>query len=664
MNYLAIKCHKHLTDFESIKKENAMMLAIQNMKIPENAKKKFLEYHGLYKSVRDGTIFFLIVMESGEINLAETLKMREKYSLENVLFIMRSLSEDFKILEENGVASRDVKPQNIILVKADDEHYHYKISDFGIGCLLNEWENEIDVDSISGLTKRYAAPELFLIENQKYPKKTYDPFKADVYSFAIMIIVLLGFKKKEDYLELKDNPLYELLEKMLKENPEERISFHEITKQLEKIIAANKFKPQQPKDEDDFIKLFKLAEAGSFEDKLSKNFKLYESYKELTHYRKAREFLEICLEIYNSNLEAFLSTETEMMLFREKAFLCREEYEMIEAYEWDKKYQYLSLKLLGEKSEEFANSLDSLSKNYQHVDNYTYAIKEKYMLRAMLIREEIFGWEDEKTVLSYQNLALFYFKMGETKMAEEYFMKVIQIVEVDLKIENENSIDYYFNLACFYSESDPNKAERYFKKALSICQNNFGLTHQKNRIILQSLGCLYIQMRNYEEASESFVKSLLLIDDHQPLTLTWKSQSIFEEINNFNTLSLAKILILCETLFLKSELLEKLSNEGKDLSNLPLYLYFAGLITMSICYAVFFGTYTINSSYDQGCNIDSYLENWGIATFSCNIVISCLIVCLVWIVILSKFSKKHVLYMRLCFSIIFIVKMLSNLSIS
>ena len=204
MNYLAIKNYEHLTDFESIKKENEMMIAIQHMKIPENAKKKFLQYHGLYKSVRDRTIFFLIVMESGEINLAETLKMRTKYSLENVLFIMRSLSEDFKILQENGVASRDVKPQNIILVKDGKENYHYKISDFGIGCVLNEWENEIDIDSFSGFTKKYAAPELILIHNEDYPKKTYDPFKADVYSFALMIIELLLGKK--DFLKLKDLP--------------------------------------------------------------------------------------------------------------------------------------------------------------------------------------------------------------------------------------------------------------------------------------------------------------------------------------------------------------------------------------------------------------------------------------------------------------------------
>ena len=64
MNFLAIKFYFSSVDFESIKQEDYMMLAIKNMNIPETDQKRFLEYRGLLKSVRNGEIFFLLVMES------------------------------------------------------------------------------------------------------------------------------------------------------------------------------------------------------------------------------------------------------------------------------------------------------------------------------------------------------------------------------------------------------------------------------------------------------------------------------------------------------------------------------------------------------------------------------------------------------------------------
>ena len=84
------------------------------------------------------------------------------------------------------IAHRDIKIDNIILSKDGI----YLLADFGCSIIL-ENENE-KVFGHAG-TLSYLAPEVFQnYKNKDNSKTDYDPFAADIYSLAIVILQLMG----------------------------------------------------------------------------------------------------------------------------------------------------------------------------------------------------------------------------------------------------------------------------------------------------------------------------------------------------------------------------------------------------------------------------------------------------------------------------------------
>lgn len=204
---LAVKYFKD-PDFEEIRDEDYLMSEVEAI----NDKNQFIKFHGLFKDSSDKNNGqpdkYILIMESGDINLEEVLKMRKKYEIPQIMYIFQSLVNDFLHLQLNGIATRDVKTQNIILIQneKDSNKYNYKISDFGIGCVLKKEETEIKNGNLAGRSYQYAAPEVKLIYQKIEDgediiivngKETYDPFKGDVYSLGITILDLFGLSRNE-----------------------------------------------------------------------------------------------------------------------------------------------------------------------------------------------------------------------------------------------------------------------------------------------------------------------------------------------------------------------------------------------------------------------------------------------------------------------------------
>ena len=168
---------------------------------------RFLKYYGIL-SYKQQEGLCLLSMEYGEATLSNILKAGKNYASEELASVMESVVESFKILQDNGICNRDVKPQNIILVKnAATIMYDYKVSDFGIGYVFpeNSKSTSISSNTIIGLTQGFAAPELSKIETmfEKSGMQTkkcieYDPFAADVFSLGMVFLQMIKYKNIKD----------------------------------------------------------------------------------------------------------------------------------------------------------------------------------------------------------------------------------------------------------------------------------------------------------------------------------------------------------------------------------------------------------------------------------------------------------------------------------
>ena len=189
-------------------------------------------------------------------DIARNRKGKNPYKEEEILFIFISLVDAFYLMKQNMMAHCDVKPDNIFFsAKSDNPKvYVYKLGDFGICQVLEDEEifPLTSIDNLIGYSELWASPEVKNIADLKnheisLQNKFYDPFKADIFSLALTIIFMINldqteikqFQKNQNlskFLEpIKSNykKLAPFLEKMLATNPEDRISFDDLKKDLE-----------------------------------------------------------------------------------------------------------------------------------------------------------------------------------------------------------------------------------------------------------------------------------------------------------------------------------------------------------------------------------------------------------------------------------------------
>ncbi|XP_050373019.1 integrin-linked protein kinase 1 isoform X1 [Argentina anserina] len=147
--------------------------------------------------------------------------------------------------EPNVIIHRDLKPRNVLLVNSSADHL--KVGDFGLSKLIKV-QNSHDVYKMTGETGsyRYMAPEVF--KHRRYDKKV------DVFSFAMILYEMLEgnppLSNYEPYDAAKfvsegHRPMFhgkghtpelkELIEQCWSADMNQRPSFLEILKKLEKV---------------------------------------------------------------------------------------------------------------------------------------------------------------------------------------------------------------------------------------------------------------------------------------------------------------------------------------------------------------------------------------------------------------------------------------------
>ena len=114
-------------------------------------------------------------MAGGE--LTDRIKRKKLYGEKKSIKILRNILQAIEDLHSNKIIHRDIKPQNILLQKIDDD-YEIKLIDFGLSCSFSN-DNKLNESTQGCGTTGFAAPELFI------NKSTFDG-KSDIFSAGIV----------------------------------------------------------------------------------------------------------------------------------------------------------------------------------------------------------------------------------------------------------------------------------------------------------------------------------------------------------------------------------------------------------------------------------------------------------------------------------------------
>lgn len=175
----------------------------------------------------------LIVMEFICADLLGFIRKREKLSEKISKIIFKQIIQGLKYMHKFNIVHRDIKLDNLLL----DLSNTIKICDFGVSKILKS-HDEIMYDQCG--TPAYIAPEVF--ENNGYKG-----FSCDIWSLGVTLYYILKgeqpfkgknleelkkniFSQKYDKIEFISEEAEDLIDKMLKKNPEERITLDEIFK--------------------------------------------------------------------------------------------------------------------------------------------------------------------------------------------------------------------------------------------------------------------------------------------------------------------------------------------------------------------------------------------------------------------------------------------------
>ena len=128
---------------------------------------------------------YYVIMELAERDFEKEINSRRAakkyYTEEELLDIIIQLVKTLSLMQKNNITHRDVKPQNILLIKG-----FYKLCDFGetkiitgVGPILQ---------SVRG-SELYMSPILFYAYNKNVPSVLHNTYKSDVFSLGMCILL-------------------------------------------------------------------------------------------------------------------------------------------------------------------------------------------------------------------------------------------------------------------------------------------------------------------------------------------------------------------------------------------------------------------------------------------------------------------------------------------
>ena len=240
-----------IKDLEYVIKRQNILKLINNFLEKTKSKGVIQIYSCFCKKIKD-SYYYYELMEKGELDWEKEINIRRNanyfYSEEEIFNIASQLIKTLSLLQKDHITHRDIKPQNIIVVKGQ-----YKICD--LGEIRNmKGEGKI-IQRIRG-SELYMSPILFssLRKNLSYIK--HNTYKSDVFSLGMCLLYAstLFFNCAEKIRELTDmdiinitlnkylserysQKLISLLYLMLQVKEELRPDFIQLENQLNNILT-------------------------------------------------------------------------------------------------------------------------------------------------------------------------------------------------------------------------------------------------------------------------------------------------------------------------------------------------------------------------------------------------------------------------------------------
>ena len=184
----------------------------------------------LYSIIETESIIYLIQEYSSGKELSDYIQNHSKIDEKEICKFFQQIISGIEYIHNMGIAHRDLKPENILLTRSND----IKIIDFGLSNIYSEGE----LLKTSCGSPYYAPPEML-------QGKPYNGLYSDIYSCGIILYYMLS--KKLPFNENNNKDLYkkiiegkfqmpkniskdaqDLLKKIIKVNPEERIKIKDI----------------------------------------------------------------------------------------------------------------------------------------------------------------------------------------------------------------------------------------------------------------------------------------------------------------------------------------------------------------------------------------------------------------------------------------------------
>ena len=154
-----------------------------------------------------------------EKEILERKKTKNYYSEYELMTILNCLVKSLSILQKQNISHRDIKPQNVLIIKDSNSQKIYKLADFGEAKELLKGERPTNKQTIRG-TELFMSPILFYaLRGKKTRHVQHNTYKSDVFSIGLcaLLAATLAFESLYDIRELKSNvSVYVVVEKYLR----------------------------------------------------------------------------------------------------------------------------------------------------------------------------------------------------------------------------------------------------------------------------------------------------------------------------------------------------------------------------------------------------------------------------------------------------------------